>query len=421
MPLDASIYGQIQPVQQANPLNALAQAMQIRGAQAALDKADRDEQRQNRLLGVLQSPEFQSGDTATRARLAYGAGDVDAASKITTAGAAANKDQREADRIQFDMAQKRYEFLGGAMGHLAQNPQDAQMVMQQLVQGGIMTPEYAQKVLAGAAQAPDARAFFTAGANAAISAKDKMAQQIQMRGQDITRQNSIDMNATSAANNANTVSATMRGQDMTDARAREANLNGRIPSGYRQASDGNGGLEYIPGGPADPNAAKKASPTEFQGKSAAFGSRAQEADRILAELGTDYSPAGINTKNSVGSAPVIGGALEAGANAMLSDKSQKAEQAQRDFVNAILRQESGAAIGKDEFNNAKRQYFPQPGDSEAVIAQKAQNRKLAVQGLLNNAGNAVVAKPAPAAAPLKTKVVGGKSYAFDGKGWYPVE
>lgn len=382
MAIDAGIYGQIQQPQQQNPLNALAQAMQIRGAQYQIDKASRDDARQNKLLSVLQSPEFQQGDTATRARLAYGAGDVDAASKITTAAAAANKDQRAADVSQLDMKIKQLDAAANIAGSVTDQAsyERGLGLMQNL---GFDTSKFSPTYN------PDGVRQF---AQATLSAKDRLTQQVQMRGQDITRQNSIDTNATSASNNANTVGATLRGQDLTDARAREANQNGRIPAGYRATASG--GLEFIPGGPADPNAAKKASPTEFQGKSAAFGSRAQEADRILGELAGNYSPAGINTKNAVGSTPLIGGALEAGANSMLSDNSQKAEQAQRDFMNAILRQESGAAIGKDEFNNGKRQYFPQPGDSAAVIEQKASNRRLAVQGLINNAGNATVATPA---------------------------
>jgi hypothetical protein len=174
-----------------------------------------------------------------------------------------------------------------------------------------------------------------------------------------------------------------RAHNMADARSREANAQGKVPSGYRQKPDGS--LEFIPGGPADPNAAKKAAPTEFQGKAAMFGARAQEADRIIAELDGKYSPAGINTKQAVGGIPLIGGGVEAGANLMLSGASQKAEQAQRDFINAVLRLESGAVIAESEFNNAKKQYFPQPGDAKAVIAQKAANRKIAIQGLMNNA------------------------------------
>ena len=68
---------------------------------------------------------------------------------------------------------------------------------------------------------------------------------------------------------------------------------------------------------------------------------------------------------------------------MLSDNNKKAEQAQRDFVNAVLRRESGAVIAESEFANAQKQYFPQPGDSAAVEKlQKARNRQIAIQGLL---------------------------------------
>jgi len=135
-------------------------------------------------------------------------------------------------------------------------------------------------------------------------------------------------------------------------------------------------------------------PTEFQGKSAAFGSRAQEADRLLSDLTGKYSPAAINAKASAEGVPLIGGALGAAANKFsLSDTDQRAEQAQRDFINAVLRQESGAAIGASEFDNARKQYFPQPGDGSGVIAQKARNRKLAVQGLNSNAGKAAFSAP----------------------------
>ena len=145
--------------------------------------------------------------------------------------------------------------------------------------------------------------------------------------------------------------------------------------------------------------------TEFQGKSAAFGDRAAEADRIITGLEGQYNPAAINSKASVESVPLVGGIMGAATNKFaLSENDQRAEQAQRDFINAVLRQESGAAIGASEFDNARKQYFPQPGDSPAVIAQKARNRKLAIEGLQRNAGSnytpAGGANP-PAALPPK--------------------
>jgi hypothetical protein len=166
---------------------------------------------------------------------------------------------------------------------------------------------------------------------------------------------------------------------------------GKPPAGYRWNADRTG-MEFIPGGPADPNAAKRAAPTEFQGKSSIYGTRAQEADRIINELDGKYSPAAINAKTGAANVPLVGGALEAAGNMALTANGQKAEQAQRDFINAVLRQESGAVISKEEFANAQRQYFPQPFDSPAVKLQKAQNRKLAVQGILNNARGTVEAQ-----------------------------
>lgn len=167
-----------------------------------------------------------------------------------------------------------------------------------------------------------------------------------------------------------------------------------------------GGFVYAPN-KANPNGAFQAlpgfdkgkAPTEFQGKSAAFALRAGEANKTIGELTGNYSPAAINSKQSVENTWLVGGALGAATNKFaLSEKDQKAEQAQRDFVNAVLRQESGAAIGASEFDNAKKQYFPQPGDTAGVIEQKARNRALAVQALTSNAGRAALTAPPRAAA-----------------------
>lgn len=73
-------------------------------------------------------------------------------------------------------------------------------------------------------------------------------------------------------------------------------------------------------------------------------------------------------------------------NVVATPERQQVIQAQRNFVNAILRVESGAAISQSEFDNAQRQYFPQPGDSKAVINQKRQNRVTAMQGMAREAG-----------------------------------
>jgi hypothetical protein len=69
-----------------------------------------------------------------------------------------------------------------------------------------------------------------------------------------------------------------------------------------------------------------------------------------------------------------------------SNEIKQQEQAERNFINAILRRESGAAISPSEFESAAIQYFPQPGDSTEVLAQKKANRQVAIQGFSVAAG-----------------------------------
>lgn len=115
-----------------------------------------------------------------------------------------------------------------------------------------------------------------------------------------------------------------------------------------------------------------------QGTAAGFADRMASANSILSDpalLPAMTDP----TKPALAGVPVAG-------NYMVGPEFQMAEQAQRDFVNAILRRESGAVISPSEFDNAKKQYFPQPGDSPEVIAQKAQNRQIAIEGVMRAAG-----------------------------------
>jgi hypothetical protein len=214
-----------------------------------------------------------------------------------------------------------------------------------------------------------------------------------------SRNNNADTNATSRANNNATVAATVRGQNMTDARQRETNAlpRGQVvqtEAGPMVVDQRTGAAVPVTAG-GKPVGAPAKPLTEFQGKSAAFGDRATKANAILTEIGDKYDPKLVNSKMAVQDFPLIGGMAGAAVNSSMSDNDQRAEQAQRDFINAVLRQESGAVIGPTEFENAKRQYFPQPGDGKKVIKQKAENRKTAIEGLLRSAGpNAGVGAPA---------------------------
>lgn len=150
-------------------------------------------------------------------------------------------------------------------------------------------------------------------------------------------------------------------------------------------------LRYVPqsqaAGMTPPTKATSDKPlTEFQGKAVLYGTRTAQSDKVLRDLEDKVSTVGLSVKQAAQSVPLIGGMMGAAGNVMLSDSQQRVEQAQRDFVNAVLRQESGAVISDAEFANAKKQYFPQPGDSPAVVTQKRRNREIAINGFKRMSG-----------------------------------
>ena len=115
-----------------------------------------------------------------------------------------------------------------------------------------------------------------------------------------------------------------------------------------------------------------------QGKVATFADRMQEANKIIGDL--TLSQTSLKQK-ALSASPIL-------PNYLTDENYKKASQAQRNFINAVLRRESGAVISPEEFANAREQYFPQPGDTPEVIAQKAQNRKTVIEGFSREAGPA---------------------------------
>jgi len=64
-----------------------------------------------------------------------------------------------------------------------------------------------------------------------------------------------------------------------------------------------------------------------------------------------------------------------------SDKGRAYLAAKEEYITAVLRRESGAAIGDPEFERYNKIYFPRVGDSAKVIANKAGKRKVMLQNL----------------------------------------
>jgi hypothetical protein len=130
---------------------------------------------------------------------------------------------------------------------------------------------------------------------------------------------------------------------------------------------------------------KGTSLTESQGNAAAYGMRMKEADSILEQMAKEGTLRGANIE----AVPFVGEGLGKILPSFLGGTNaaqQQVNQAKANFVTAVLRKESGASISDAEFAREDKKYFPQVGDDEKTIKQKADARKLAIKAMELQAG-----------------------------------
>lgn len=149
---------------------------------------------------------------------------------------------------------------------------------------------------------------------------------------------------------------------------------------------------------ADGKSSAEKDPTAAQSSAALYASRLKQANDVMEQLasaGYDRTSTMERLNNSL-------------PNEAIGKSRQAQNQAEDNFLNAVLRKESGASISPSERESGERQYFPRPGDAKEVAEQKRQNRLLAMAGLEAEAGNALgkIKLPQPGT-PVDAKV--GKS------------
>jgi hypothetical protein len=145
-------------------------------------------------------------------------------------------------------------------------------------------------------------------------------------------------------------------------------------------------------------------PTEAEQNAAGFAQRMERVTGIIDALPVAAAP-GMGSAIA-GAIPLVGGVAQRGVQ---SEQTQQFQQAANDWIRAKLRKESGAAIGKDEMEAEFRTYFPQINDGPAVIAQKAEARRVATEAMKTAAGKSyrpyvptAAAPPAAGGAPVLT-------------------
>jgi hypothetical protein len=140
--------------------------------------------------------------------------------------------------------------------------------------------------------------------------------------------------------------------------------------------------------------------TESQGNATAFGMRMKDSHTALKDLEskgeTGTGIIGGTTGAVVGLVPFIGDKLTSGVDNIFnvlpsvlggySAEQQQVLNGRINFITAVLRKESGAAISPGEFVTAEKLYFPRPGDTATVVKQKQNARELAIKAMEIQAG-----------------------------------
>lgn len=425
MPIDSSIALSGRPVQFDNPMDVQGKVMSLRALagqqqlqQMQIQQAQQ-QQEQERTLADLYKGNVNPDGTINRQGVLRGAADNGLGNRIPTiqkqfldtdeAQGKVGKLKAETSEIELKVIKQRLDMAGAAISSLLASPNvthdDVIRTVTGLVQRGVIDQDQGARMVQSLPGDPVRlrerllqTGLETMDAKSRLDALTPKFDKVNNgKVTSFVDTNAItnpggpaDIRMTTTPGEDQSAATQRRGQNMTDARAREANQLTREANATTYDTE-RGMLVNRATGLARPVATIDGKPlgtkpkdlTDAQAKALLFGTRMQEADVVLNKLATQGTDRPSLIKSGVERTPLIGGALGAVANsALASPAQQQVEQAQRDFINAVLRRESGAVISDSEFDNARKQYFPQVGDSPAVKQQKQQNRRRARELML---------------------------------------
>lgn len=120
-------------------------------------------------------------------------------------------------------------------------------------------------------------------------------------------------------------------------------------------------------------------PTEASDRAGIFYNRAAPASQnINSALASGYVPSDADYEFTLGA---LSGAPNAVANRLVTDQGRKFYNDAQNFMMAVLRPDTGAAFGKEEFQSYARVFIPLPGDDPATVQAKAEARAVALAAL----------------------------------------
>jgi hypothetical protein len=156
----------------------------------------------------------------------------------------------------------------------------------------------------------------------------------------------------------------------------------KAPSGFKFTEEGT--LEFIPGGPADPEVKRDAKPTEAQSKVLTLLSRiaggANDIQNVIATEPEAQQAGLLETlsRNVLGEGVVT--------RSLAGPERRTVTDAQVDILDGLLTLGTGAAYNREQLIGQTLSYFPQYGDTQQEIEVKNQRLNRAIEAARLQAG-----------------------------------
>lgn len=422
MPVDASIYGQIQPVAQVNPLATLAQAYQVKGLQSQADKLDRETQQQQGISDAYKGALGADGSIDRNKLLTSVAGGGYGAAIPGIQKSFSDQDKAKADahKAELEGFIQKFDVAGRIIGPV-KDQATWDVARQQTAQ--TFGPE-------AAAQMPAQYdpALVEQKRQQAMSVKEQVeAQYKALTFAETQRHNSAtEGNAAGNLTVAQQNAGTQQGQlAVSQQRLIAEQTKPQFDSKRGLYVNRDGTTSDVIGPDGKPLSANTGKDIPANVNKSIIENQQNLAKLDEAIAAVQKNPGALGLKYMVPGMETLG---------QYTDKEGVPTRASvADIGSMVLHDRSGAAVTVSEMPRLKP-FIPSASDSPEAATNKlrrfreqyAQEAELLSQTYSRDQGYKESpllkggSKPAGGPAPAQTKTIGGKTYANDGKGWYVV-
>lgn len=371
MPIDTSIYSQLQPMKFESPMNALAQVMQVKGAQSqnrlaelTLGEKERDIAGDSALAGLLSKGLTPDEVAAGLASQGYGKQSL----AYTKQAAEMAKQKRESEKAQLEMVGTRAELVGRYLGPTLQNPalypQALAYLREQIPGGGKDMPDQFDP------------ATVQAAVQRAMSTKDQVAQVWKEKEFDLDTQKFAETKRSNRVTEGISGANLGLRREEVGLKRQEIAAGGKAPAGYRWKGDV---LEAIPGGPGDklPESQQKQvvgvnnlsnAINEYRAELATFGGWDKLNPNARAKMGTKYNNMMLQAKEAYNLGVLNGPDLDILTNVITDPRSLKATLVSKDALDTQAAELDRMMQGVGQVSGKAKQPQNMPNASSAKSA-----------------------------------------------------